>query len=290
MSASAATTALRKGVPVAASERHNARAAPAPSADKRYCGYAGELALRIYRPAAEMPSAVVVLFHGGGFVGGSLDAIATVAAGMAARLDLAVATPGYTLAGERAFPAAVEDAYAAIAWAAENAQREQWDPGRLIVAGVEAGGNLAAVAAMMARDRGGPALAAQILVAPMLDPTLTSHSMQHASASAPRWQGECNACYRAYLPNAADRLHPYAAPSSCSRVAGLAPALILTARDDPLRDEAEAYGAKLVAAGVTTEVARLQHIEAAKSTWTEEAWTALKAFVRRLFISHAASL
>ncbi len=113
-----------------------------------------------------------------------------------------------------------------------------------MVAGVEAGGNLAAVAAMMARDRGGPALAAQILVAPMLDPTLTSHSMQYeyVTANAPRSQGACNACYRAYLPNAADRLHPYAAPSSCPRVAGLAPALILTAEDDPLRDEAEAYG------------------------------------------------
>ena len=195
------------------------------------------------------------------------------------RLDFAVATPGYTLAGECPFPAAVEDAYAAITWAAENAHRQRWDARRLMVAGVEAGGNLAAVAAMMARDRGGPALLAQILVAPMLDPTLTSHSMQHVTANAPRSQGACNACYRAYLPNAADRLHPYAAPSSCSRVAGLAPALILTAEDDPLRDEAEAYGAKLITAGVTTEVSRLPRIEAANNTWTDEAWTVLAAFL-----------
>ena len=153
-----------------------------------------------------------------------------------------------------------------------------WDSRRLVVAGVEAGGNLAAVAAMMARDRGGPALAAQILVAPMLDPTLTSRSMQHFAANASRSR-ECNACYRAYLPNAADRLHPYAAPSSCSRVAGLAPALILTAEGDPLRDEAEAYGAKLITAGVTTQVSRLARIESANDTWTDEAWTILAAFI-----------
>jgi acetyl esterase len=260
-------------------ERTTPESAAAPSPDERYRGYAGELALRIYRPAAAAPTPVVVLFHGGGFVDGSLDAIAPLAAAMAMRLDIAVATPGYTLASERSFPAAVEDAYAAITWAAENAHRERWDAKRLMVAGVDAGGNLAAVAAMMARDRGGPALAAQILVAPMLDPTLTSHSMQHAAANAPHSQGGCNAGYRAYLPNAVDRLHPYAAPSSCSRVRGLAPALILTAEDDPLRDEAEAYGAKLITAGVTTQVSRLPRIEAAKNIWTDEAWTALAAFL-----------
>ena len=254
-------------------------AVAAASAEERYRGYAGELALRIYRPAPSAAPAVVVLFHGGGFVGGSLDGIAPHAAAMAARLDLAVATPGYTLAGELPFPAAVKDAYAAITWAVKNAHREHWDSRRLVVAGVEAGGNLAAVAAMMARDRGGPALAAQILVAPMLDPSLTSRSMQHVAANASRSRGECNACYRAYLPNAADRLHPYAAPSSCSRVAGLAPALILTAEGDPLRDEAEAYGAKLITAGVTTQVSRLVRIEAAKETWTDEAWTILAAFI-----------
>ena len=98
-----------------------------------------------------------MLFHGGGFIGGSLDDIAPLAAAMAARLELAVATPGYTLATECPFPAAAEDADAATIWAAENAQRERWDARRLMVAGVEAGGNLAAVASMMARDRGGPA-------------------------------------------------------------------------------------------------------------------------------------
>lgn len=271
---------------MATRKRTPTESAAAVSAVERYRGYEGELALRIHRPAAPAPTAVVVLFHGGGFVGGSLEAIAPVAATMAARLNLAVATPVYTLANESPFPAAVEDAYAAITWVAENAHRAHWDASRLVVAGVEAGGNLAAATAMMARDRGGPALAAQILVAPMLDPTLTSHSMQHAAAQTSRSLDECNACYRAYLPNLADRLHPYAAPSSCSRIGGTAPALILTAEGDPLRDEAEAYGAKLIAAGVTTQVSRLQCIEAAGDTWTAETWTVLAAFLGPRLAGH----
>lgn len=264
---------------MAKSKQTSTESSPAGFAEERYRGYAGDLALRIYRPTVPPPTAVVVLFHGGGFVGGSLDSIAPVAAAMAVRLNLAVATPAYTLASEHPFPAAVEDAYAAVTWAAENAHRQHWDARRLMVAGVEAGGNLAAVAAMIARDRGSPALAAQILVAPMLDPTLTSHSMQQVAASASRSHRECNACYRTYLPNAADRLHPYAAPSSCSRVAGVAPALILTAEGDPLRDEAEAYGTKLITGGVTTQVSRLPRIEAADDTWTSQTWTLLAAFV-----------
>ncbi len=260
-----------------------ARATPSPAAaaaaDDRFRGYSSELALRIYRPAGAAPMAVAVLFHGGGFVGGGLDAIAGLAVAMAVRLGLNVVTPAYTLASERPFPAAAEDAYAAITWVAVNAHREHWDVRRIVVAGVEAGGNLAAAAAMMARDRGGPALAAQVLVAPMLDPTLTSRSMQHDAANASRSQGECCACYRAYLPNAADRLHPYAAPASCSRLAGLPPALILTAAGDPLRDEAETYGAKLIAAGVTTQVSRLPRIETDADRWTDEAWAAIAAFL-----------
>src|SRR6266511_2666641 len=95
----------------------------ATTAPLRYRGYTAELAIRVYRRAAAH-SPVIVLLHGGGFVGGSLDAIAPLAATMAARLDVAVATPAYTLATERPFPAAVEDAYAAISWAAASARRE----------------------------------------------------------------------------------------------------------------------------------------------------------------------
>ncbi len=239
------------------------------------------LRVRVYAPAGEdAPGALVMLYHGGGFVRGGLDVIATTAAAMATRLRLRVATPEYTLATAHPFPAAAEDAYAALSWAGSVARRLGWDAKRIAVAGEEAGGNLAAATAMMARDRGTPALAAQILVGPMLDPSLSSPSMQRFVASATHTPGVCGACYRAYLPNAADRLHPYAAPASSTRLAGLAPALIVTCDGDPLRDEAEQYGAKLIAAGVTTQVSRLPNIETVTHCWTDAAWAVIDGFLR----------
>jgi acetyl esterase/lipase len=222
----------------------------------------------------------VVLFHGGGFVRGGLDAIAATAESMAVRLGLLVATPEYTLATVRPFPAAAEDAYGAMAWINAEARQRGWDARRIVVAGEEAGGNLAAAASMMVRDRGGPVLAAQVLVGPMLDPSLSSPSMQRVTASATHTPGVCGACYRAYLPNAADRLHPYAAPLSSTRLACLAPALIVTCDGDSLRDEAEQYGAKLIAAGVTTQVSRLPRIENVTHCWTDETWALIDGFLR----------
>lgn len=247
-----------------------------------------ELGVRVYAPAdAEAPGALVILYHGGGFVRGGLDAIEATAACMAARLKLRIATPEYTLATAQSFPTAAEDAYAALLWASTDARQRGWDAKRIAVAGEEAGGNLAAAAAMMARDRGAPALAAQILVGPMLDPSLSSPSMQRFVASAAHTPGVCGACYRAYLPNAADRLHPYAAPASSTRLAGLAPALIITCDGDPLRDEAEQYGAKLIAAGVTTQVSRLPHIETVTQCWTDAAWAVIDGFLRPRLASPA---
>ena len=240
-----------------------------------------DLRLRLYTPGGTRCSgALVLLFHGGGFVGGGLDAIAATAESLAARLGVFVATPEYTLATERPFPAAAEDAYAALGWANAEARRRGWDSRRIVVAGEEAGGNLAAATAMMARDRGAPALAAQMLVGPMLDPSLSSPSMQRFVAGTTHTPGVCGACYRTYLPNAADRVHPYAAPVSSTRLAGLAPALIVTCDGDPLRDEAEHYGAKLIAAGVTTQVSRMPNFETVSHCWTDETWTVIDGFLR----------
>jgi acetyl esterase len=220
------------------------------------------------------------MFHGGGFLGGDLDAVAPVAARMAERLGHMVATPEYTLASNHPFPAAAEDAHAALAWAGAFARRGGWDPRRIAVAGEEAGGNLAAACAMMSRDRGGPRLIAQVLVGPMLDPSLSSPSMGQMSGGGVYAPGGCAAAYRAYLPAAADHMHPYAAPLSSARLAGLVPALILTCDGDPLRDEAEHYGAKLIAAGVTTQVSRLRRIGTGAACWTDEAWAAIDDFLR----------
>lgn len=224
-------------------------------------GFEGPLAARLYRVADDgKRDLLIVFFHGGGFVDGDLDE----ADGFLRRLADAsgyplVLAPTYTLATAKPFPAAVEDAHAVVSWAAKNKGKLGWSGKRMLVAGIEAGGNIAAVAAMMARDRGAPALAGQILIMPMLDPGLSTCSMREmpAGVDEARVVDECVAAYRGYLPHAADRSHPYASPLQSSRLKNLAPALILSADDDPLRDEAETYGAKLIGAGVRTTVTRL---------------------------------
>jgi acetyl esterase/lipase len=224
-------------------------------------GFEGPLPARLYRAAVDgKRDILIVFFHGGGFVDGDLDQ----ADGFLRRLADASGYPvvlssSYTLAPVKPFPAAAEDAHAVVNWARKNRARLGWTGKRLLVAGIEAGGNLAAVAAMMSRDRGGPALAGQILIMPMLDPGLSTCSMREMPTCPDKARvfDECAAAYRGYIPHAADRSHPYASPLQSSRLKNLPPALILSADDDPLRDEAEAYGAKLINAGVPTTVRRM---------------------------------
>lgn len=224
-------------------------------------GAAGPLPARLYRlRRAKAPfSCLIVFFHQGGFIGGSLDECDDFARALALRSGAAVLSAAYTLACRQPFPAAVEDAYSVLQWAARCPKALGWSGERLLTAGIEAGGNLAAVAALMARDRGGPALAGQILIMPMLDPGLTSDSMR-ALKRNPDIAGVADACaagYRGYLPRVADRMHPYASPLQSSRLKGLPAALILSAQEDPLCDEAEQYGTRLAAAGTRSTVRRL---------------------------------
>lgn len=225
-------------------------------------GAQGPLAARLYlagNPSAKR-DALIVFFHGGGFVAGDLEEADEFLR------HLVTCNPGhvilatnYTLATVSPFPAAVEDAHAVLAWAKKNKTKLAWSGKQLLTAGIEAGANLAAVSALMARDRGGPALAGQILIMPMLDPGLSTCSMRELPNCPDKMQvaNTCAAAYRGYLPNAADRAHPYASPLQSSRLKNLPPALILSAEDDPLRDEAEQYGAKLIACGVKTTVRRM---------------------------------
>ena len=220
------------------------------------------LKARLYAagPAKARRDTLVVFFHGGGFVAGDLDD----ADGFLRHLAGVSHTPvvlasNYTLATVRPFPAAVEDAHAVLLWAKKNKTKLGWNGKHLLVAGIEAGANLAAVCALMSRDRGAPKLAGQILLMPMLDPGLSTCSMREMPqcADKARLADTCAAAYRGYLPNAADRTHPYASPLQSSRLKNLPSALILSADDDPLRDEAEAYGAKLASFGVPTTVRRM---------------------------------
>ncbi len=219
-------------------------------------------AARLYSTGARglKQDSLMVFFHGGGFVGGDLDDCDSFLRSLVLCNPHFVAlAANYTLASVRPFPAAVEDAYAALVWSKKNKAKLGWTGKQLVVGGIEAGANLAAVCALMARDRGGPALAGQVLIMPMLDPGLTSCSMRQMPAD--REMGEvadaCAAAYRGYLPNAADRTHPYASPLQSSRLKHLPPALILSTEDDPLRDEAEQYGTKLISCGIKTTVRRM---------------------------------
>ncbi|MES2317473.1 MAG: alpha/beta hydrolase [Pseudomonadota bacterium] len=228
-------------------------------------GAAGPLAARLYAGGApgSKRDGLVVFFHSGGFVGGDLDESDEFLRHLAScSLPNLVLSACYTLATKHPFPAAVEDAHAVLKWVKKNKSKLGWTGKRLVVAGIEAGANLAAVSALMSRDRGGPELAGQILIMPMLDPGLSTCSMREIPAEAhmASMADTCAASYRGYLPNAADRIHPYASPLQSSRLKNLPPALILSSEDDPLRDEAEQYGAKLVASGVTTTVKRMAQV------------------------------
>jgi acetyl esterase/lipase len=231
-------------------------------------GAQDKLAARLYvakaAPAAkESAPGLIVFFPSGGFITDELAEGDDFFRALALRTGWIVLASAYTLATVQPFPAAAEDAHAVLKWAARHKAKLGWDGKRLVAAGIEAGGNLAAVSALMARDRGGPPLAAQLLIMPMLDPGLTSCSMRKLSSDAgvARATDQCAAAYRDYLPRAVDRVHPYASPLQSSRMKGLPQALILSADDDPLRDEAELYGTKLNSAGITAVVKRLPHIE-----------------------------
>jgi acetyl esterase len=208
--------------------------------------------LRIFgkRPkSAGLP--LILYFHGGLFNCGSVTDADSLAQSLAAQA--VVACVDYPLAPELHFPRTVELAYEALQWAWRHAASIGADPTRVIVAGDQAGGNLAAAVALMARDRAapnGPALKAQLLITPMLDPFQTTPSMR-AAGDCPCRQGWAD-----YLPAAGDAMHPYASPLNSRRLGGLPAALVITADRDPLRDEAEQYAAKLIAAGVPVQVRR----------------------------------
>lgn len=229
--------------------------------DLQAAGAEGPLAARLYKASTDgKRDILIVFFHGGGFVGGDLDQSDSFLRHLAEASGYPVVLSStYTLATSKPFPAAVEDAHAVLMWAKKNKTKLGWTGKRMLVAGIEAGANLAAVCGLMSRDRGAPQLAGQILIMPMLDPGLTTCSMREMPAcpDSAKVVNECAAAYRGYLPHPADRSHPYASPLQSSRLKHLPPALILSTEDDPLRDEAEAYGNKLINAGVPTTVRRL---------------------------------
>lgn len=190
---------------------------------------------------------LVLHLHGGAFTSGGVDSGECLAT-LLAEAGAVVVTIGYPLAPANPFPDAVEASYAALEWVNGARARLAGARAPLFLAGEEAGGNIAAGVAMMARDRAGPALAGLVLVAPMLDPCTATASQREAT----REQVECkwSAGWRQYLRRPLDAEHPYAVPAHAQRLAGLPPTLVLAGEDDPMRDEAMAFANRLAHAGI----------------------------------------
>jgi len=215
-------------------------------------GPGGTVPIRIYTPEGTNPMPAIVYFHGGGFVLCSLDTHDSTCRELAVGTGSVVVSVDYRLAPEAKFPAAPEDCYAATRWTADHAQSLGIDPARLAVAGDSAGGNLAAVVSMMARDRGGPEICHQLLIYPVTDFSFETDSYRDnaegyfLTTHMMRW------FWHHYLETETDGADPLASPLRAKDLSGLPSATVLTAEFDPLRDEGHAYAESLEKAGVPT--------------------------------------
>lgn len=207
-----------------------------------------DYAMRMYRPAAKEKLPALVYFHGGGWTIGDLDTHDVVCRQLAAGARCAVFSVDYRLGPEHPFPAAVEDCIAGTQYVADNA--ETLNVGSIAVGGDSAGGNLAAVVALHARDAGGPRLAFQLLVYPATDQRLATSSHERNAHGYLLEREGIEFFRRCYLPDARAYADWRASPLLASSLAGLPPALVVTAGYDPLLDEGKAYAGRLKAAGV----------------------------------------
>ena len=216
----------------------------------------GGPAVRIYRDSAAPGLPVVVYLHGGGWVSGGLEMNDGLCRMLATSIRSVVVSVDYRLAPEYPYPAALFDVLEALQWTRRNAERIGADPTRLSIAGTSAGGNLAAAACLLARELGIDRPQLQVLLYPVLDvPTDTQSYMDHSTGYLlEREQMEWY--WDSYLPRRAERIPAYAAPARCDDLCGLPPAVVVAAEYDPLRDEAEAFGERLINSGVPTAAIR----------------------------------
>jgi acetyl esterase/lipase len=226
--------------------------------DRKIPGPAGQIPVRIYTPAGAGPFGALVFFHGGGWVIGNIETHDATCRQLTAGADCVTISVDYRLAPEHKFPAGPEDCYAATKWVAENCTSLNAAPNRLAVGGDSAGGNLAAVVALMARERGGPQLAFQLLIYPATDCADDTASQREFAQVSPDYllsRADMEWFWGHYLgPN--DRRNPIACPSLAKSLANLPPAFVQTAELDPLRDEGEAYAEALRKAGVSAKLKR----------------------------------
>ena len=215
-------------------------------------GAAGKLDYRLYRPASPGPHPIVVYFHGGGWMLGGYDTDDPLCRDLCVQSKAIIVSVDYRHAPEARFPAAPEDAFAAVHWIAANAESLGGIPGELAVCGWSAGANLAAVVCQMARDAAGPAISGQLLITPVTDYDFTRDSYKtngegyFLTTALMQWFWD-------HYADPADRLDPRASPLRADNLAGLPPAIIVTCEFDPLRDEGIAYLEALKTAGVAAQ-------------------------------------
>jgi acetyl esterase len=215
-----------------------------------------QIPARVYIPREDEVLPVLVYFHGGGWVLGDLESVDSLCRSLANAADCVVVSVDYRLAPEHKFPAAVEDAYSATKWTANIATSFSGDPRRIAVGGDSAGGSLAAAVSLMARDKHSPPIVFQLLIYPA-----TNHAFETTSYSDNAegyWlsKDDMRWFWNHYLRDEEDGRNPYASPSRAVDLSSLPPAFVITAEFDPLRDEGEAYAARLRERGVPVKVSR----------------------------------
>lgn len=222
--------------------------------DRQVPSRAGNIPVRVYTPSSGTGLAMLVFFHGGGFVAGDLETDDIPLRSVSNHCVCIVISVAYRLAPENQYPAAPDDAYAATKWVEEHSAELGGDPRRIAVGGDGAGGNLAAGVALRARERGGPHLIFQVLIYPTLD----------AYTLRPGWftdlpvvsRESANKILAVYLPTASDLRDPLVSPISAENLKNLPPALIITDQDDAMRDQGEKYAGRLTQDGVLVKVSR----------------------------------
>jgi acetyl esterase len=268
--ARAIVDAFAKAPPLASLTPEQARALPLPLeaapepvgavTSRAIPGPGGFMRLRIYRPKT-VTRGVLVYFHGGGWVLGSLEGADATCRALTNRGEAAVVSVDYRLAPETKFPGPVEDAFAAVRWVAASAAELGVDPAPLAVGGTSAGGNLAAAAALVARDRDGPPIALQLLMVPVTDLRTTTASFEEFAEGYGLTRSDMEWFARHYVVTEKDAENPYASVAR-GDLRGMPPAFVITAECDPLRDDGEAYAERLRELGIGARhkrYPRMQH-------------------------------